>query len=135
MTIKKLNKIKKSFRWKTMQGEVLTLDEMDTKHVFNSLKMCYNHLADRFNKPVFWFNNKYSDYIDMAIHDPDKLALICVVFLLEIEKRTDLPIKYNWIYRKIKENITGIEVKDLYNYINWPDSFLVSKFCNLIERF
>lgn len=34
-----------NFRWQTQEGEVLTLDEMSTWHVFNSLKMIWNHIV------------------------------------------------------------------------------------------
>lgn len=95
------------FRWRTAEGEVLTLQEMDTKHIFNSMKMCFNHLAEQFGGRPVWFNRQYGDYQRMAEEMPDLLAAITVFFVEEIERRKDLPEKYKHPYQQIVAQIKG----------------------------
>ena len=108
-----IENLRNNFRWRTMEGDVLTLDEMDTKHLFNSLKMIYNHLAARHGKETVWFNNIYSDYLDAAVVIPEKLALDIIVFYQEIENRNDLPEKYWEAYEKIIEQLQTWGIKKI----------------------
>ena len=95
------------FRWRTADGEVLTLREMETKHIFNSMKMCFNHLAAVHGGTPVWFNHPYGDYEDMARDRPELLAAIAVFFHEEIERRGDLPLKYQHPYRMILQQMKG----------------------------
>lgn len=82
------------FRWRTMEGEVLTLAEMSTKHIFNSCKMVFNHLAEEYDGEPVWFQHRYGDYQRGARGAPERLVALVVFFIQEIERRKDLPEKY-----------------------------------------
>jgi hypothetical protein len=94
-----------TFRWRTMEGETLTLPQMETKHIFNSMKMCFNHLAEVWGGKPVWFVQEYPDYFDQAKAAPAHLAGVIVMFLAEIERRGDLPEKYLEPYRAIVDQI------------------------------
>lgn len=93
------------FLWRTMEGEVLTLDEMKTAHIFNSMKMIFNHLAKEWGGKPVWFTKQYGDYEVRAAADPATLAGVVVRFLQEIEKRGDLPARYVEPYRAIVDQL------------------------------
>lgn len=99
--------MKRPFLWRTMEGEVLTLAEMETKHIFNSMKMVFNHLAEEFGADPVWFVHTYRDYQHRANHDPDALAYQVLTFIAEIEARGDLPEKYRVPYLLITEQVFG----------------------------
>jgi hypothetical protein len=90
-----------------MDGRVLTLDEMETKHVFNSMKMCFNHLARHWGGVPVWFQKEYRDYHKKAMSDPKCLARLVVGFIIEIERRGDLPEQYQKPYADILQQVTG----------------------------
>lgn len=94
-----------SFRWQCMDGRILTLDEMETKHIFNSMKMIFNHLAEAHGGEPVWFERHYEVYEEMCERFPQAQAEIIMLFLIEIERRGDLPEFYHEPYRQIKEQI------------------------------
>lgn len=106
-----LIQLKNIFRWKTAKGELLTLAEMDTKHIFNAMKMIYNHLAEAYELPTVWFMNQYSDYTVYAEEIPQELALQICLFLNEIEDRGDLPEKYQKPYEDILSILKALGFK------------------------
>ena len=73
------------FRWRTMEGEILTLGEVDTKHVFNAMKMIFNHLAAAHGGSPVWFVHLYTDYQARALVEVEPLAALVVFFVEEIE--------------------------------------------------
>jgi hypothetical protein len=96
---------KSSFRWKTIEGKILKLHEMETSHIFNSMKMIFNHLAEaNGGKPVN-FANKYSLYKILAKTEINKLAAQVMLFIEEIERRGDLPEQYKRAYANITYQI------------------------------
>lgn len=99
--------IARPFLWRTMEGEVLTLEEMDTKHVFNSMKMIFNHLAEQFNATPIWFNHQYGDYQRGAVANPSGLAYLVLFFIAEIERRGDLLARYREPYAAICGQVFG----------------------------
>lgn len=103
--VAKQNAIEKPFLWKTMDGEILTLAEMKTGHVFNSMKMCFNHLAAAWDARPVWHQHQYRDYASAARQEPGQLAWLVVMFIQEIEKRGDLPEKYREPYNEIVDQI------------------------------
>jgi hypothetical protein len=82
------------FRWCTSEGQILTLQEMDTKHIFNCMKMCFNHLATLHGGEPVWFTRVYLDYLQHAALSSGQLVGLVVFFAEEIERRGDLPSKY-----------------------------------------
>ena len=57
--VEKINKYKNSIMWHTMDGREMRIDEMDTSHIFNSMKMIFNHMADMFQGEPIWYVKKY----------------------------------------------------------------------------
>lgn len=98
---------RQDFRWRTMDGDILTLDEMATKHIFNSMKMCFNHLAAAWGAKPVWFVKHYGDYASAAVREPRQLAWLVVFFILEIDRRGDLPERYSEPYQQIKDQLTA----------------------------
>jgi len=108
-----------TFKWVTMERKTLTLQEMETSHIFNSLKMLYNHLAVVYQVPTVWFNKQYSNLfktirelislvnfankIELSTHR--MVAEIMILFIIEIEARQNLPEKYQSPYDEIIKNI------------------------------
>lgn len=88
-----------------MEGEILSLDEMDTKHIFNSMKMIFNHICEVYGIPTVWHQHRYRDYIIKSHIIPKKLARQIHLFISEIERRGDLPSKYHEPYRQILDTI------------------------------
>lgn len=97
------------FRWRTMDGQVLTLDQMDTKHLFNSMKMVFNHLAAQHGGRPVWFQQQYGDYHEACREHPQTQAALVVMFLKEIDRRGDLPEKYAQPFAEIKEQIVPLQ--------------------------
>jgi hypothetical protein len=96
---------KTAFLWRTMEGEVLTLEQMETKHLFNSMKMCFNHIAEVYGGRPVWFKHSYSDYFERARLEPVTVAGYVVIFMKEIDRRGDLPAKYHAPYADIVSQI------------------------------
>jgi len=107
---------KKDFKWKTMKGEILTLDEMKNSHIFNCFKMIYNHIAEKYKLPTVWFMQKYKDYKIKAVTIPKKLMMTMCIFIKEIEERGDLPEKYILPYSCIIDSLMKA-----FNLENWFD--------------
>lgn len=93
------------FLWRTMEGETLALSEMETSHVFNAMKMVFNHLARVWGGRPVWFTKQYGDYYANAQQDPARLAGLVVMFCNEIVRRGDLPEKYRDPFRTIIDQI------------------------------
>lgn len=97
-----------TFRWRTMEGQVLRLSEMKTGHIFNSMKMIFNHLAEAHGGDPIWFNHQYSDYHSDARRNVDSLAAQVCFFIAEIQLRGDLPEKYAAPFAAILGQVKGI---------------------------
>jgi hypothetical protein len=105
--------IESGFLWRTMEGELLALDQMETSHVFNSMKMIFNHLAKVWGGRPVWFTKEYSDYHERSETDPARLAGLVVFFCNEITRRGDLPEKYREPFRAIVDQIVPLlELED-----------------------
>lgn len=91
-----------SFRWRCQDGRVLALDEMDTKHIFNSMKMCYNHLIGLHGLGErVWFTKLWRGHAIAAAIAPRNYMQKIVIFVEEIERRGDLPQQYQKPYNMI----------------------------------
>lgn len=80
--------------WTTAEGEKIPITDMDTKHLFNAMKMTFNHLASMQGGTPVWFNHEYCDFTTAAITGPQRLARIVVAMLAELDRRNDLPLHY-----------------------------------------
>ena len=102
-----LKKRKKGLMWQTMEGEVLHSSQMETSHLFNSVKMIYNHLAELIGFPTFWFNNRYSTYTDLWMNEPKSTMETLKTLVIELEDRTDWNENQKNTYNKIKLTLSG----------------------------
>lgn len=80
--------------WTTAQGVKIPITEMKTSHLFNAMKMTFNHLATLHGGQPVWFQHQYTDYLQKSKDDPYRLAQMVLLMLAEIETRTDLPAAY-----------------------------------------
>jgi hypothetical protein len=97
-----------TFRWRTMDGEILTLEEMSTRHIFSAMKMLFNHLAAEYGGDPVWFNHVYATYQGMSKREVRKAAATIVYFIQEIERRGDLHEKYQVPYMQIYNQVAGV---------------------------
>lgn len=94
--------------WKTALGRFVAVRAMQTSHLFNAMKMCFNHLAEQHNGQPVLFTHKYRDFTARAVHDPGWLAVFVVGMLFELETRTDLPAFYVEPLRLIRAQVFGL---------------------------
>lgn len=97
------------FRWVPREGGILTLEEMETRHVFMCMKMIFNHmtLVDDRLSPVL-FTVCYS-WIPLPVPP----GLLVVFFLQEIERRGDLSGYLQPAYDLIKSQVLAVHPEAL----------------------
>lgn len=88
------NKVEQDFLWQITTGEWKSVQEMDSSHIFNSLKMLWNHFAEVYNLQTVWFTKSYPDVFWRVQSEPKEVARTMAVFLKELYRRKDLPHKY-----------------------------------------
>ena len=108
MTRTDLNTLMHDYRWETMEGEVLTLDQMKTPHVFNAMKCLYNPLAQLYGIPTVWYVQKHPGKRFEALTNPKLMARYIMAFIFIIETRGDLPAKYLQPYNLIVNYLRGV---------------------------
>jgi hypothetical protein len=104
-----LRTLSSCFKWHTQDGRILLLHEMKTSHIFNSMKMLFNHIAEAYGATPIWYQQSYDTYKQIAKQRPKSLARTVAIFCYEIERRGDLPVKYQEPYRLIMQQILGIK--------------------------
>ena len=90
-----------------MNGEVLVITEMKTGHLFNSVKMVYNHMAELIGFPTFWFSNKYESHTKRWMEDPEGQLNTLKQMVEELETRLDWDSEHRASYRKIRLTLSG----------------------------
>lgn len=94
--------------WKTQKGKIVPVWEMDTDHVYNSLKMLYNHLATGCGMAtVKPFQNMYFEANSLKPTNRKDMVKRAMAFLLVIDKRGDLPYENDEGYDIIKTNLNN----------------------------
>ena len=88
----------------------IPIEDMKTPHLFNTLKMLYNHLARLTGLSEIWFYKEYDYFFKLWIEDPQEMIDIMRVMIEEMEIR----IKDNNInsgvlfgYEIIRVTLTG----------------------------
>lgn len=81
--------------WQTADGRVMRIVDMDTKHLFNSMKMLFNHLAQLWGGRPVWFERKYGEAFDLARNEPESIARTILYMDGILAMRTDLPERYS----------------------------------------
>lgn len=80
--------------WTTKEGERIAIADMETAHLFNAMKMSFNHLAEAHGGIPVWFKHQYRDFRLIARHHSKTLATYVIAMLWELDRRTDLPAQY-----------------------------------------
>ena len=103
------------FVWTDQKGQRYHLTEMNTSHIFNSLKMLYNHTAKLHGKPTVWFFHEYSGGYQYIKRHIIRTLKVMLAFVYMIESRQDLNDRYSEPYAFIVEQLFGIcpEYRDL----------------------
>jgi hypothetical protein len=90
--LENIDDVIKKLTWKTQNGHKLHIWEMDTDHVYNSMKMIYNHLANGCGAvTVKPFHNMYFEANSLKSIDRRVLLRKAMAFNVVIERRGDLP--------------------------------------------
>lgn len=106
---------KKNFVWNTHDGQRLKIKSMNTIHIFNSLKMVYNNiLAEYTDVNEVWYNVKWSLNTNQYL----SYLLSMVVFVEEIERRDNLPVKYAEPYYRILLELMCLDDKTTNKLLN-----------------
>jgi len=88
-------------------GTTLENKEMETGHLFNCIKMWYNHLAVIVGFQEIWFNKKNSRIFHTWQTEPQKGIDILKKYMYEFEKRKDVNNNINQKYCLMKNFLTG----------------------------
>ena len=113
-----LIKNKKGLVWRTMQNELIHTSQMETSHLFNSVKMMYNHMAELIGFPTFWFNKKYGAWTDRWINKPEESLNALKTLVLELEDRTDWDSNQKDTYLRIRQTLSGGFHKTVFDELN-----------------
>jgi len=97
--------IKKQFTWRTEKGEILTLPQMKTSHIFNCFKMAFNHVAVHYKGTPIRFTKQWPDYHKKAKKNPKQLAWLTWVFHTVLETRKDMSLSDRLAYNQIMDQI------------------------------
>lgn len=107
--------------WKTMDGRLTNNIEMSTSHLFNVVKMYYNHLAILTDMPTYGFTKKYQEMLLRWKSRPKESIAVLKHMILELEDRTDWEDRGNKLgkwqletYRSIRETLkAGVRLETI----------------------
>jgi len=116
-----VDEMEKSFRWRTMEDKILNIEDMKTSHIFNSMKMLFNHLVVKRNGRPVWFKNLYGKHERDSENNPKEVCKNILFFIWFIEERGDIPEKYKAPYRQIADQIFKREIVEEIRSITWSD--------------
>lgn len=98
--------------WNTITGsEGKTVKDMATSHIFNCLKMMYNHLAVIAGGPQIMFTKEHPQLYEYWKKDSKSMIKWMKIFIVEIDDRADLRGPRNTAYAFIKEMLKGRDKK------------------------
>lgn len=102
--------VRRHFRWRTSQGTFLSLDQMETRHVFHAMKMCFNHLSNAGVpiSPVLFTKRWAIGTQATGPYSPHWLAWHVVFFILEIDRRGDLFPQFAAAYTLIRQQVIAL---------------------------
>tara|TARA_R100000742_G_C4256720_1_gene74586 strand:+ start:444 stop:875 length:432 start_codon:yes stop_codon:yes gene_type:complete len=98
---------KNEFKHVTADGTVLQAEDMETSHLFNCIKMWYNHLAVLVGFQDIWFRKKKAHVFHTWETDPQKGIEILKWYMMEFEKRADVENNYLEKYCLMRNFLTG----------------------------
>ena len=115
---KKVKINRDGIRWRTMENKIIHSSEMETSHLFNSVKMIYNHLAELIGFPTFWYTKKYEGYVQKWIQQPEQTMETLKSLIIELEDRTDWDSNQKDTYLRIRQTLSGGFHKTVFDELN-----------------
>ena len=98
-------RVTETFVWKTRDGRQLKIQDMTTGHIFNAMKMIYNHLVEPIEGKSVWMQHRYTEMLQRASEDFDETLARLLFFIYHLEVRGDLPAHYRSPYQRILRNL------------------------------
>ena len=109
------------FIWKDSKGKELLLKDMKDKHLMNTIKMLYNHLAYLVGLPTIMFNHKYNLFFSMWQENPKGMIEGMSHMIKEIKNRIkENKIDSNFdllVFEMIKINLTKKNINKLHKQL------------------
>jgi hypothetical protein len=116
------------FRWRTSgAGKDITIQDMATSHIFNTMRMMYNHIADELLLfPVTSEDTtRYPEFMESMKRRGLNLKGVIKTMLFfqwHIETRKDLPFKYRDTFEFMKQQLQEKVPETVDNFFNWTDT-------------
>lgn len=98
--------------WTTVDGVRIPLSQMGTIHLFNSMKMCFNHLAAHHGGQPVMFTKEWNGAHALAVYNPAHLAGWVVAMLAELDRRTDIPFSLIRPLEEIRSQLMPKRLED-----------------------
>lgn len=92
LTKAQTNELINTFRWRTAKGEYLWPKDMRTGHIFNTIKMIWNHSA-----PDELLFEPFRHYHFGSFYNPTYLTQAVAALSYELAKRHDLTKYQRWV--------------------------------------
>ena len=77
----------KDYIWVTADNKLIDIREMESGHLFNILKMLYNHLARLSSLPEVWFSKEYDYFYNLWLDNPQEMIAVMKVMIDAMEIR------------------------------------------------
>lgn len=100
------------WRWKTLEGEIVTLKTIETSHAIYIIRMLWNQLAEKY--PCFRKIDENPG--GRRTKGPDREKILAVLILLkEIEEKREIPKRLETLYFNLRNEIfrAGFKIKEL----------------------
>jgi len=105
------------FRWKDREDRYHNPEEMDTKHVFYTWLMIWNHEAPDDSMRI-WFTHRYQF---SSFYTPKYMLKAFGVMYFQLKNRTDVGPKMKWVIARIEAMCRNLsEFED----VRYDDSIL-----------
>lgn len=91
--------------WTTQDGRTMPITSMTTGHLFNAMKMLFNHLAAEHGGEPVWFTKVWSGSVVNAVTAPRQMAARILLMCEELDRRSDLPLHYKEPYALIRAQV------------------------------
>jgi hypothetical protein len=102
-----VDKVIKGLFWTTRSGNQLHVSEMDTDHVFNSLRLLYNNLAMGCGLETIGVRVEHKVPLPTRSTNRSRGKAVrkVMAFMVVIERRGDLPMEYDALYYNISNSL------------------------------
>jgi len=106
VTTRKLLATVRKFKWRSRGGEFHKTKDMETRHLFYTLKMIWNHSA-----PEKLRLKPYREYYFSEFYQPEYMKDAVEAILAELNKRTDLCKEYRDVLKYMQDSFNKVYTK------------------------